>query len=458
MSDDIKKSPNSGSTIPADGLPTSDLGPQTSGFIPYGKQSISQDDIDAVVEVLKSDYLTTGPTVKAFEDAICQRTNAKYCVAVANGTAALHLAVAALDIEKGREGITSPITFLASANSMVYCGLTPKFCDIDPETCCMSPEALEKAITPKTSLITPVHFAGYPANMMSIAEIAQKHRLRVIEDAAHALGSHYPDGSPVGNCKYSDITIFSFHPVKTITTGEGGAITTNDEKLYNRLLLLRNHGMTKDPKEFTPSLTSNLRRRTSEVRPPTSDLRRPTSEPAPWLYAMTDLGFNYRITDLQCALGLSQLKKLDAFINRRQQIVDKYNTAFSDLPLVKCPPFFNAVTQNSDVGHLPSELRPPASDRISWHLYVLQIDFETLGKSRTQVMQGLKELGIGTQVHYIPVYHQPYYQQNFPDSCTPCANAEKYYSQCLSLPLYPAMTDASVKKVIEAVKQLIKKE
>lgn len=475
MSNNTHNSPNS--ALPSDLRSpacdlkprTSDLRPPNSEFIPYGKQLIEQDDIDAVVEVLKSDYLTTGPAVKAFEQALCERTGAEYCVAVANGTAALHLAVAALEIEPGREGITSPITFLASANSMAYCGLTPRFCDIDPDTYCMSPDALEQAITERTALVTPVHFAGYPANMTLIADIAERHDLRVIEDAAHAIGSQYPDGSPVGNCKYSDMTIFSFHPVKTITTGEGGAITTNDPVLYERLMLLRNHGITKDPNKFGAPLTSDLGPPPSDLGTPTSDLRPQTSETPPWLYAMTDLGFNYRITDLQCALGLSQLKKLNSFITRRQEIVDKYNTAFADIPFVKCPVFSRlssckVAELSGKPPHRPSTpstqqpINQQPTIQTAWHLYVLQIDFEQLGKSRTEVMAELREQGIGTQVHYIPVYKQPYYRTHFSDSCAPCANAEQYYIQCLSLPLYPAMADGDVDKVIESVKQIIKAE
>ena len=379
-----------------------------SEFLSYGKQWLDEDDKRAVLEVLESDFLTQGPSVAEFEKAICNYTGAKFCVAVANGTAALHLAVAALDIEKGSEGITSPITFVASANCLVYNNLKPIFADIDEKTYNIDPAEIEKKITNKTKVIIPVHFAGQPADMGEIAKIAKEHHLFVIEDAAHAIGSKYKDGSKVGSCKYSDLTIFSFHPVKTITTGEGGVITTNDEKLYQKLLLLRSHGITKNPSELSQN-------------------------PGPWYYEMQTLGYNYRLSDIQAALGISQIEKLDKFSRRRREIVNKYNKAFAEFKNVVIP--FEADGLDS-----------------TFHLYVLKIDFEKIGKSREIVMNELKQRNIGTQVHYIPVHLQPYYQKHFGYKEDDFAKAEAYYKKCLSLPLFPKMTDEDINFVIKCFK------
>lgn len=380
-------------------------------FISYGKQWIDQDDIDSVVSVLQSDFLTQGPNVEEFEKAICEYTGAKYCVAVSNGTAALHLAVAALDIEKGSEGITTPMTFVASANCLLYNNLIPVLADIDEKTYNIDPLEIEKKITDKTRVIVPVDFAGQPAEMEKIFEIAKKNNLFVIEDAAHAIGSKYADGSNVGSCKYSDLTTFSFHPVKTITTGEGGAITTNDKKLYNRLILLRSHGITKNP-DF---LSQN---------------------PGPWYYEMQDLGYNYRLTDIQSALGTSQLKKLDRFVSRRREIIEKYDESFKNSP--------NVV--------IPYEKEGLYS---AFHLYVLQIDFEKIGKTRAEVMTELKAENVGTQVHYIPVHLQPYYKDQFGYKTGDFPIAEGYYSRCLSLPLYPKLNDSDVEEVIQIVSKVL---
>ena len=380
-------------------------------MINYGKQWIDDQDIASVLEVLKSDFLTQGPKVKAFEETLAEITGARYCVAVANGTAALHLAVAALKIPADKNGITSAITFAASANSMLYSGLKPGFCDVDPNTICLDPEDLKNTITPDTELVIPVHFAGLAADMNSISTIARKHNIRIIEDAAHAIGSRYHCGSRIGSCKYSDLTTFSFHPVKTVTTAEGGAITTNDEELYNRLLLLRNHGITKNPATMEQN-------------------------EGPWYYEMQTLGFNYRLTDLHAALGLSQLSKLDHFRTRRQEIVDIYNNEFETLDPVKRP-----VHEN-----LPET---------AWHLHVIQIDFQGIGKSRAQVMAELREEGIGTQVHYIPVYRLPYYKNVISPDQPELSAAEHYYAGCLSIPLYPAMSDSDVQKVVNSVKKVV---
>lgn len=380
-------------------------------MIGYGHQYIDDSDIEAVVNVLKSDYLTQGPSVSAFEKKICEITGAKYCVSVSNATAGLHIAVAALELKEGSEGITTPNTFLASSNCMVYNNVKPVFADIDPVSYNIDPMEIEKHISSKIKLLIPVHFAGLPCKMEEISAIAKKNNLHVIEDAAHAIGSQYADGSYVGNCKYSDMTVFSFHPVKTITTAEGGAVTTNDEKLYQKLLMLRSHGVTKDESILTKN-------------------------PGPWYYEMQSLGFNYRMTDMQAALGVSQLNKLDFFKKRRREVIAMYNKAFADMRYLKTP-------------------YEPENVCSCFHLYVTQIDFESLGKSRAQVMKELRDKGIGTQVHYIPVPTQPYYKNNFGYKDGDYPVAEKYYEQELSLPLYPGLSDDDVNTVIKAVKEVV---
>lgn len=378
-------------------------------FIPYGKQWLTNDDIDAVVRVLKSDYLTQGPAVVEFEKAICDYTGALYCVAASNATAVLHLAVMALNIEPGKEGITSPNTFVASSNCLVYNGIKPVFADIDPLTYNIEPEEIKKRINENTKVLIPVHFAGRPCDMVKIKAIADEKGLFLIEDAAHAIGSNYPDGSKVGNCIYSDMTIFSFHPVKTITTGEGGAVTTNSKELYDKLLLLRSHGITKDPELLRDN-------------------------PGPWYYEMQNCGYNYRITDVQAALGASQIKRLNEFKKRRNEIIEKYNRAFSGLEWLKRP---------FEDGH-----------DSCFHLYAVQIDFDMVGKPRAEVMEELKNKNIGTQVHYIPVHTQPYYRENFGYKWGDYPAAEDYYRKALSLPLYPLMKDEEAEYVIKSVREL----
>jgi len=379
-------------------------------FLSYGKQWIDDDDIRNVRAALSSDFLTQGPQIAEFEQALGKYTGARYCVAVANGTAALHLAVAALELAPDSEGITSTNSFVASSNAMIYNNIKPVFADIDQQTYLLDHPDLEKKITPRTKLIMPVHFAGQPAEMKSLKILAEKNKCAVIEDAAHAIGSRYHDGSLVGNCRYSDLTIFSFHPVKTITTGEGGAITTNNPGLYEKLLLLRNHGITREPRQLT-------------------------NHPGPWYYEMHLLGFNYRLTDLQAALGLSQLKKLDRFVQRRREIVQRYNTAFKSVPWLT----------------IPYEQKGVFS---AFHLYVLRFDFNKINRSRLQVMEILKKKNIGTQVHYIPIHTQPYYQRRYHYHRGGFPNAENYYQQALSIPLYPKLTDEQVQYVIESILEL----
>jgi UDP-4-amino-4,6-dideoxy-N-acetyl-beta-L-altrosamine transaminase len=380
-------------------------------FIPYGRQWITDEDVQAVVDALRSDWLTQGPLVAEFERAIADSCGARYAVAVANGTAALHLAALAAGFGPGDEVITSPITFVASSNCVLYAGATPVFADIDPQTYCLDPQQVQARLTGATKGLIPVHFAGQPCDMPALSAIAKARGLTVIEDAAHAIGATYQaDGRihRVGGCAHSDMTIFSFHPVKHVTTGEGGLITTNDEALYQKLLLLRTHGITRDP--------ALLER-----------------QEGPWYYEMHALGFNYRLTDFQCALGLQQLKRLDAFNQRRREIVRAYNEAFAAEP--------ELIT--------PFEHPEVAS---SYHLYVLQ--FRTL--DRLEVFNRLKEKQLGVNVHYIPVHLQPYYAKTFGFAPGDYPQAEAYYSRAISIPMFPRMTDNEVARVIAAVRETIR--
>lgn len=368
-------------------------------YIPYGRQSINEEDIQAVEEVLRSDFLTTGPKIEEFEQRVCDYTGAKYAVAIANGTAALHAACFAAGIGQGDEVITTPITFAASSNCVLYCGGTPVFADIRPDTYNIDPEDIERKITGRTKAIIAVHYTGQPCDMDAIYEIAKKHHLLVIEDAAHALGADYK-GKRIGSL--SDMTTFSFHPVKHITTGEGGMILTNDKHLYDRLKLFRSHGITRD----TDLMTKNE---------------------GAWYYQQLELGYNYRITDIQCALGISQLKRLDSFVKRRRELVKRYQAAFADTEDVICP--MQQEGCNS-----------------SWHLYVIQV------KNRKEKFDQLRSAGIGVNVHYIPVYKHPYYQEHgYQNVC--CPNAEKLYEHIISLPLYADLTDEQQDYVIEQVKK-----
>lgn len=381
--------------------------PIRQSYLPYGKQWIDEEDIEAVVEVLKGDYLTTGPYISKFEQAVAQYVGAKYAVAFSNGTAALHGACFAAGIGQGDEVITTPMTFAASANCVLYQGGIPVFADIDEKTYNIDPNKIEEKITNKTKAIIPVDFTGQPVELDRILEIARKHSLVVIEDAAHALGATYK-GRKIGSI--SDMTMFSFHPVKHITSGEGGVITTNNEEYYEKLLQFRSHGITRDKEKL------------KEYH-------------GPWYYEMQFLGYNYRMTDIQAALGTSQLKKIDQFIALRRKYVAMYNEVFKDVNEIITP------FQHKDGDS-------------SWHLYMIRLKLDKLTASRREIFEALQQQNIGVNVHYIPIHLQPYYQQlGYKKGM--CPNAEKLYEEVITLPLFPAMSEEDVNDVIHAVKRTI---
>jgi perosamine synthetase len=404
-------------------------------MIPYGKQSIDEDDIAAVVAALKSDYLTTGPQVEAFEREFADMVGAKHAVAVCNATAALHLAIRVSNIGSGDRVVTSPNTFLASANCAAFAGAIPDFCDIDPVSYNLDPATLERGWRKDTKAVVAVDYAGQPANMPEIARIARKHGAVVIEDACHGTGgSFFHEGKKwkLGGHPWADITTFSFHPVKTMTTGEGGMLVTDNDEFASRAKLLRSHGMIRNAASF-----KIFREKPESISQKNSTLY----EYGPWAYEIHELGYNYRITDLQCALGRSQLKKIDAFIKRRLEIAEHYNGALSRLSWLTTPRISDWLSGENCSG-------------ISWHLYTVQIDFATLGMTRSRVMTDLREQGIGTQVLYIPVHLQPWYQKTYGYAAGKCPVAESYYTRSLSLPLYPEMKDEDVATVVRTVKAL----
>ncbi|MEN6465441.1 MAG: UDP-4-amino-4,6-dideoxy-N-acetyl-beta-L-altrosamine transaminase [Syntrophaceae bacterium] len=394
-------------------------------LLTYGRQVLDDDDINAVTAVLKSINLTQGPHIAEFERDICDYVSAGHGIACNSGTSALHLACIAAGVGPGDEVITSPNTFVASANCALYCGARPVFADIDPRTYNISPAEIEAKITRHTRAVIPVHFAGQSCDMEAIRNIvARKERdsgkkIFIIEDACHALGSLYKSRK-VGSCEFSDMAVMSFHPVKHITTGEGGMVLTNDGSLAKKLRKLRSHGITSDPEEF---IGTDMAWQDPE-----------RTLPNPWYYEQILLGYNYRITDIQCALGRSQLKKIKTFSKRRRQIVDSYNEAFRDRKNIQVP---------FEDGNCES----------NFHLYVLLMDFEKIGLSRAELMIDLKNKGIQTQVHYIPVYLQPYYREHLGTGRGDCPQAEAYYKKCLSIPLHPAMTDQDVNRVIYELTQ-----
>lgn len=383
--------------------------PVRKNKIGYGKQWIDDKDIEDVAEVLKSDYLTCGPKIKELEDKLCAYTGADYAVAVSNGTAALHCACIAAGIGEGDEVITTPITFAASANCVLYCGGTPVFADIDPETYNISPQSIRDRITDKTKAIIAVDFTGQAVCHREIREICEEYNLIFIEDAAHAIGTKYND-KYVGNL--ADMTCFSFHPVKTITSGEGGAILTNNKEYYDRLVLAHAHGITRE-----------------------SAMMEYNNPKEPWYYEEISLGYNYRMTDFQSALLISQLDKLDTFKRRRKEIVKKYNAAFADTAeIIVQKEIFESDTCR--------------------HLYIVRLCLDKLKCSRAEFFNALQAENIGCQVHYIPVYYFPYYQKlGYKKGI--CPNAERLYEEIVSIPLYPKMSDSDVDDVIKAVKKII---
>lgn len=385
-------------------------------MIPYGKQSISQQDIDAVLEVLQSDFLTQGPKVPLFEQAVADKIGAKHAIAVNSATSALHIACLALGLGQGDWLWTSPITFVASANCGLYCGAQVDFVDIDPRTYNLCPQALEaKLITAENEgklprVLVAVHFCGQPCDMQAIHVLSQRYGFKIIEDASHAIGGKYL-GEYIGNCRYSDITVFSFHPVKIITTAEGGMAVTNDDQLAEKMNLLRSHGVTRDEKLMT---------------------HKPDG---PWYYQQVELGYNYRMTELQAALGVSQMERLDAFVARRHQLAQVYYEQLADLPIT-----------------LPWQ---HADSYSGLHLYVILLQLDHIKKSHRQVFEELRQSGIGVNLHYIPVHTQPYYQNmgfkqgDFPE-------AERYYSEAISLPMYQGLTDDQLDEVVRVLESVLK--
>lgn len=385
-------------------------------MIPYGRQDITQDDVDAVVEVLRSDFLTQGPTVPRFEAAAADQVGVRHAVALGSATSALHVACLALDLGPGDVLWTTPNTFVASANCALYCGAKVDFVDIEPRTFNLSVEALAarledaeaRGCLPK--IVVPVHFAGEPPDMESISALATRYGFRIIEDASHAIGARYR-GEPAGCCGFSDITVFSFHPVKIITTAEGGMALTNDAELAARMALLRSHGITRDSNRM--------------VGVPEGD----------WYYQQIVLGFNYRMTEIQAALGLSQLSRLEAFVRRRHLLAARYDEMLESLPV---------VTQYHDRRSLSA-----------MHLYVIRLRLEQIGRTRRNVYDALRSAGVGVNVHYIPVHTHPYYQGlgfrpgDFPES-------ERYYSEALALPLYPTMTEQQQDQVVAALTEALR--
>ena len=399
-------------------------------MIPYGKHYLDEEDIQAVVDVLRNGWLTQGPKIKELEDEVAAYVGSKYAIAVSSGTAALHLACLALNITTNSKVVTSTNTFVASANCIKYVDATPVFCDINPKTLNIDVNCYKELLESNADIdaLIPVHFGGLPCDMDTIYKLSHKKRVKIIEDASHAFGATYKSGGRVGNCKYSDITTFSLHPVKGITSGEGGLITTNSDEIYNRLQLLRSHGICKGNFDL-PGISE-----------PGDDLiyKNEAIDDGllnPWYYEMQTLGYNYRITDIQCALVLSQLKKIDKFIKRRRDIVKLYDEKLKGIENL-------------------SRTQVNWRDQSANHIYVVRINFSKIGKKRGQVMRSLLEKGVGTQVHYIPVTKQPYYNnlgyksENYP-------NSEEYYDEALTIPVYYSLSDERVDYVVQCLKEVL---
>jgi UDP-4-amino-4,6-dideoxy-N-acetyl-beta-L-altrosamine transaminase len=401
-----------------------DVSVSSTRFLPYGRQCIDEDDVAAVAQVLRSDRLTTGPVVGAFEDAFAARTGAVCAAACANGTAALHLAALALGLGPGDRAIVPAVTFLATANAVRFTGAEIVFADVDPETGLMLPQHAQAALAAAdgpVKAVFPVHLNGQTGDPAGLAAWANENGIRIVEDASHAIGTHYRVGNEhfaVGACAHADLATFSFHPVKTIASGEGGMVTSRDASLIARVRQLRNHGMVREPDAF-------LDREQAVTN----------GETHPWYYEMHEPGFNYRLSDIHCALGLSQLGKLDAFAKRRRALATQYDELIAPLAPLARP------------------IRRVAACDPVWHLYVVRIDFAAAGIDRGTVMRRLEECGIGTQVHYLPLHRQPYYRQRYGDLALP--GAEAYYECCLSLPLFPDMEEADVDNVVDALRAVL---
>jgi perosamine synthetase len=390
-------------------------------LIPYGKHNVTWGDALKVLWQVRFRSLTQGPKIEKFEVEVAKAVGAKYAVAVSSATAGLHLAALAIKLPQGSKVITSPISFVASSNSLLYAGYKPEFIDIDPNSLNIDLELIKLRVEQDNEIkaILPVHFAGLPCDMERINEIALEYDLRVIEDAAHALGAEYANGTKVGSCTYSDMTVLSFHPVKSITTGEGGMVTTNDYDLYKSLLRLRSHGINKLDDEFQDLILSRTAGATN-----------------PWYYEMIELGYNYRMTEIQAVLGMSQLKRLKKFMNKRFKKVSKYSALFLGINGVR-------FAQNCD-------FRKSAN-----HILPVRIDFANLEISRMGLMNSLRLVGVGSQVHYIPIPMQPYYKSLGYDF-TNIPNAVSYYEECLTLPLFPGLSRLEQRKVVRELAKLIK--
>lgn len=381
--------------------------PVRETLLPYGQQWVDEADIEAVVQVLRSAWLTTGPKVTEFEEAFAEFVGARYAVAVSSGTAALHAAMYAIDVKPGDEVIVPAMTFAATANCVVFQGGTPIFVDVDPETLLIDPKQVEARITSRTKAIVAVDYTGHPCDYDVLREIADRHGLVLVADACHALGATYK-GRPVGSL--ADLNVFSFHPVKHITTGEGGMITTDNPDFAERMRVFRNHGITTDYRQ--------------------------REKQGSWFYEMVDLGYNYRITDIQCALGLSQLQKLPSWVKRRQEIAQKYNTAFDEIPALR-----------------PLGVKPYVSH--AYHLYVVRLELGKLRATRMEIFRALRAEGIGVNVHYIPVHLHPFYRDRYGTGPGLCPVAEEAYEEILTLPLFPRMSNNDVEDVITAVRKVV---